>query len=629
MPIESETLRIAFLDWLPLAAVYWCLAVGGLALLGGLFGLLLAMVERGPVAGISRSVGVITSGVADLFGISPRRVMALAWLAFKESIRRRVVVVFAIFILILLFAGWFLDPGSPNPGRLYLSFVLTATSYLVLLLALFLSAFSLPAEIRSRTLHTVVTKPVRPSEIVLGRLLGFTAIGTGLLVLMGVVSYIFVVQGLSHSHAISEEDLTLVAQSSQDGKFWIKGGKTSPANDHRHGAYVDSTGNMRTAVERGHWHKMSASGDQKTYTLGSPQGMLQARVPVYGHMRFRDRDGIDTQEGLNVGDEWFYRGYIPGLTPAALVWRFQNVDPDDYPEELPLEMSIGVFRTHKGNMEKGILGSISVRNPKNGLTVEVEIFESKEFTIRRMAIPRKITKYSNVGMVSRKIETPEGVVSEPPQSEVNPTLAEKREFDLFEDLVSDGEVEIWLHCLEPGQYFGAAQPDLYLCAADVPFGINFIKGYMGIWLQMVLVIGFGVMFSTFLSGSVAMIATLGTLVGGFFVEFMGSLAKGQVYGGGPLEALIRLLKQMNLMTDLNLGYGDKFVEMIDSVFEGGLWAVSSVLPAFGQFSYSQHLAYGFNVPGELLLRHMVMAIAYLLPLFVVGYFFLKTREVAR
>ena len=121
----------------------------------------------------------------DLTHLSPRRVWALAWLAVKESIRRRVVVVFAVFIVILLFAGWFLDPGSADPARLYLSFVLTATSYLVLLLALFLSSLSLPADIKNRTLHTVVTKPVRRSEIVLGRILGFTAVGTALLLVMG------------------------------------------------------------------------------------------------------------------------------------------------------------------------------------------------------------------------------------------------------------------------------------------------------------------------------------------------------------------------------------------------------------------------------------------------------------
>ena len=82
-------------------------------------------------------------------------------------------VVFVVFVLVLLFAGWFLDSSSDHPARLYLSFVLTATELLVLLLAVFLSAFSLPNDIKSKTIHTVVTKPVRASEIVLGRILGF------------------------------------------------------------------------------------------------------------------------------------------------------------------------------------------------------------------------------------------------------------------------------------------------------------------------------------------------------------------------------------------------------------------------------------------------------------------------
>ena len=49
--------------------------------------------------------------------------------------------------------------------------------------------------------------------------------------------------------------------------------------------------------------------------------------------------------------------------------------------------------------------------------------------------------------------------------------------------------------------------------------MNFIKGYLGIWLQMLLVIVLGVMFSTFLSGPVAMLATIGALLGGFFNDY--------------------------------------------------------------------------------------------------------------
>lgn len=61
---------------------------------------------------------------------------------------------------------------------------------------------------------------------------------------------------------------------------------------------------------------------------------------------------------------------------------------------------------------------------------------------------------------------------------------------------------------------------MYLHHRNASFALNFAKGYIGIWLQMAVVTGLGVMFSTFLSGSVAMLATLGTLVGGFFSDFM-------------------------------------------------------------------------------------------------------------
>jgi hypothetical protein len=110
---------------------------------------------------------------------------AMAKLAILESMRRRVLIVFFVFALLLLFAGWFLDPASDHPARLYISFVLTATERLMLAMAILLSVFSLPNDIKNRTIYTVVTKPVRATEIVLGRALGFCAVNTVLLVLMG------------------------------------------------------------------------------------------------------------------------------------------------------------------------------------------------------------------------------------------------------------------------------------------------------------------------------------------------------------------------------------------------------------------------------------------------------------
>lgn len=620
-------------QWLLPAAAWWVLVLAGISLAALVVGYVIATLQHGPVGAIRVTLGVIKSGMGDLVRISPRRTIALAWLAVKESIRRRVVVGFGVFILVLLFAGWFLDPGSPDPAKLYLSFVLTATGYLVPLLALLLSAFSLPNDIRTRTLYTVVTKPVRASEIVLGRILGFATITTGLLIVMALLSYFFVVTGLSHTHTLTADDLRPTG-TAEGGKRDLVG-DTGRTNKHRHHIFIDSEGGARVDATHGHTHDLIVN-DDGSYALSPPRGMLVARVPVYGKLAFRDRDGRDTSKGINVGDEWMYRSYIQGGSPAAAMWTFTNLTPERFPESLPLEATIGVFRTHKGEITRGVLGSISVRNPDTGLTVETEIFEAKEFAVNEFTIPRKITRFSSAQVISRQVDTIEGIKSFPPLDQRDPELAKKSEYDLFQDLVTaDGRTEIWLRCLEPGQYFGAAEFDTYLRASNAPFWANFLKGYYGIWLQTILVIGFGVMFSTFLSGPVAMLATLGALLGGYFNDFMYSLAVGRtaegdiVYGGGPVESLIRLVKQQNIMTEMDPSLGATVAQMMDVVLGYGLRVMATILPSFGDFSYANYVASGFDVAGNVILVRTVTALAFLIPVFIAGYLCLKNREVAQ
>jgi hypothetical protein len=655
-----------FLEWWQAATLHWLLIVGGLALLLTLGGLLVVTLERGPGAAFSKLAGLLLSGAKDLLLLSPRRVWALTWLAVKESIRRRVVVAFAVFVVVLLFAGWFLDPSSHHPGRLYMDVVLSATSYLVLLLALFLSALSLPNDIRNRTLHTVVTKPVRPSEIVLGRMIGFTIVGTVLLGVMCLLSYGFVVRGLSHSHTIDAADVTrlekaaaimhegkLDAQTVRDKKDGDSVIYSRPKLDlqttrdqgHRHRFQVDPNLATRSRTihldeEAGHTHDLSytirrstdASGKavaKLDYTLGPPRGALVARVPIYGKLMFRDRSGIDAERGINTGDEWTYRSFIQGGTQAAAIWTF-DLDPRQFPREVPVEMNIGVFRTYKGNIEKGVLGSLAVRNPKNGLTVEVQIFQSTEFIVKKIVVPRRIVNYSGKRIMQRTAATPHGMVVSPPADQYDPALLKKTEFDLFRDLSDNGKFEVWLQCVEPAQYFGAAQPDLYIRAGDASFELNFVKAYLGIWMQMVLMIAFGVMFSTFLSGPVALTATLGALVGGLFNDFMTQLAHHQVVGGGPTEALVRILKQQNVVTELDPGLGTTVVKvLLDKPAELFLRLMSSILPSFGDFGYAGFVAYGYNVDLNMLAVHLVTTFSFLVPLFIAGYFFLKTREIAR
>ncbi len=406
-----------------------------------------------------------------------------------------------MFIVVLLFAGWFLDTDSPDPSVLFLSFVLSATTYLAWAMAVFISAFSLPAEFKTRTIYTVVTKPVRPGEIVLGRILGFTLIGSVLLALMGGISYVFAYRLLVHSHEVDVASLRSAGAKTDDGQV----GRTSLVHGHRHEVQLGPDGNGKTDIANGHWHTVTAQrdGDKTRYVLSDPEGMFVARVPVYGDLRFKDRSGRGVDRGISVGKEFKYRSFIEGASPAAAIWTFHGITPERFRTGLPIEMTIRVFRSHKGDINKGIAGTLVVRNPQTGRGSQEIPFIAKDDKI----------DYKKIGT---KILDPKG-----------------QELDLFKDLVDEeGNVEVVMQCLNSGQYFGMAAPDLYLRAADASFKLNFLKAFFGIWLTMALVISFAVMFSTFLSGPVAMLATISILVIGLFTQDISDLAAGITEGAG-------------------------------------------------------------------------------------------------
>ena len=146
MVLEDKEIT-PFFEWLP-GGLFLLGVVLLILVLGGIFlGYLVSVMRYGPAVAFSRVISAISTGIKELFEISPRRIIAMTTLAFREAIRRKVLVVFGVFMAILLFAGWFLDSGADHPARLYLSFVLTATNYLIMMLAVFLSTFSLTNDV--------------------------------------------------------------------------------------------------------------------------------------------------------------------------------------------------------------------------------------------------------------------------------------------------------------------------------------------------------------------------------------------------------------------------------------------------------------------------------------------------
>jgi len=366
---------------------------------------------------------------------------------------------------------------------------------------------------------------------------------------------------------------------------------------------LNEDGKGVTDESKGHQHTVTTTKDNEEtiYKVGPPIGNLSARVPVYGTLTYTDRNGI-VNAGLNVGYMSEYRKFIAGGSLSSAIWNFENVNESDFPDGLEIEMNIEAFRTYKGDIVTPVRGTLILRSPDETVESERVSFLVKE-SLDRKVIPLKLSGF--------RLNKPE-------------------KLDLFKDLVVDGRLQIIIRCEDSQQYLGMAAADLALRAGEKTFAWNFFKGYVSIWLQMFIVICFGVMYSTFLSGPVAMVATLSSLVLGFFGSNIDTFFNQQYNGGGPVEAIVRILTQKGTMIDLDLGNQalERTIRTIDYGMMSGVSTLKSAVPDFGRLGTSDFIAYGVDLFDGLLARHLLIALGYFLMTTIIGYFFLKTREMA-
>lgn len=568
----------------------------GLLLLALVVGYAVSASRRGLLRGGDYTYHTVVGGIGELFQTSPRRVWALARLAMKEAWRRRVIVALAVFFIILLFANWFLDVETPKPARLYLSFVLTATTYLVLIISLVLSAFSLPADFKSKTIYTVVTKPVHASEIILGRVIGFTIVATALLVVMGLCSYVFVVRSLGHTHRVDMETLVNVEEN---GEVIGRKGQTTKAIGHRHDVEIYEDGSGEARLTFGHRHRIEKQGDG--YVVLAPEGYIQARVPQYGKLQFVDRSGQAKNSGISVGNEWTYRSFIDGNTPATAIWTFDNVSEAINPEGLPIALTVEVFRTYKGIIGQDISGTIQLKNPDNDMASEPLPFPAQDAQVDEFDFKRELTSVTG------------------------------QSIDLYDDLVGEnGTIEVHVKCLERSQYFGFAQADCYIRRPDGSPIASIAKVYTSIWVQAVIVIAVGVTISTLVSGPVALVFTSGFIILGFWRQDFLDIALGKNYGGAFAESIFRIANQSNVMTQLDPGILPTILTGFDRfVSRPIMWAVGQCLPDFSSISTVNYAADGYNLPWDRVAADATTGLGFVVASTIVGFFLLRTREVAR
>ncbi len=626
-----------------------------------IYGLRISLTYMGYVVAL-RILGMF---LYELVAVRGRRLYSIALLSIREANRRMWApwVVITVFLLVLAFTHWFLQPPrAAEMGRLYVGTLTLLCSVLLTVMVTILTPLSLPTDIQQQTIYTVVSKPVRRLEMIWGRMIGYMTLVTVLVVLFGGISLLY---------------------------LWRTVGLT-----------IEQTETAALKAKR-----ENRQSDFKLLTEQADQlrTRLQAREPVKGSLSFLDSRGIPHAMGIDVGQDQSMReprSHIEGATPSAAIWSYGMV-PDPFtpraqkPRTLNRRIPVDEF-LRSGTIEWDLdriyqlLEQIKAANiAKSQPNLSATASSQLDATIARnqTELDRIQSDYDAKKQQSADLEqkVTEAETAQRPKEEVDalrskiaelhsPMVTVEMSFNVYRTTKgkigeavyaeiqaknyntnaefvdafpikeyytnrilfdpsllagSNGALRIEIRCMSPTQYLGMAESDLYLLPRSGNFGINYMKGLFGIWLQAMVLTAIGVCAGTFLSWPVALLTTISFFVAGQLAfAFLVDFTRQAVLGGGPFESLIRLVTHDNQMSDLAPTAGVVLAKTLDSLVMPVMSMLVYVVPNFNALDVSNMVADGFAVSWGLLGLNTLLALAYALPFSLAGYFILKNREVA-
>ncbi len=105
------------------------------------------------------------------------RIWAIVENTFKEGLRQRILMLLVIFGILVIFISIFLGPFALGEAPKIIRDVgLAAASLFGTLVAILIGSTLIHKDIEKRTIYTVITKPVKRSEIIIGKFLGLMLI---------------------------------------------------------------------------------------------------------------------------------------------------------------------------------------------------------------------------------------------------------------------------------------------------------------------------------------------------------------------------------------------------------------------------------------------------------------------
>ena len=280
-------------------------------------------------------------------------IWAVATNTIKQALRMKIAAVFIILLLILLpVMGTAMTGDGTMKGRLqtFISYGLSLTSFLLCLLTIVVSIYSLTSDIQQRQIYTVITKPVRRFQLLFGKLLGVILLDVALLALFSAIIYAVAIYIPTYFNA-NEADLIQL-----DNEFYTARNGLIPAE-------VDVSPEVLEAYD-----KLKKSG------------RLPEDVP---------REKIIAR--LTEDQRRWKRAAVPG---QQLIWEFQKVKPLDPKQSLFIRFKYDVSVNPPDLNVYGIWTVGDYRQIKYGTKIETPIrnFDRKDLirTFHEIEVPANV-----------------------------------------------------------------------------------------------------------------------------------------------------------------------------------------------------------------------------------------------
>jgi hypothetical protein len=282
-----------------------------------------------------------------------RSIWAVAINTVKQALRLKIAAVFIVLLLVLLpVMGLKMTGDGTLKGRMqaFVSYGLSLTTLLLALLTIFTAAYTLTSDVKDKQVYTVLTKPIRRFQFILGKLFGVILLDAGLLTLFSVIIYSITILLPTLLHADNEQ----IAQVRNE--FFTARASLAPVEP-------DISQELDQA-----YNKLKQAGEVPAGVDGNPVARRNYKNELARRIGLRKRAAM-------VGEE--------------LLWEFNNVKPQDPNLFIRFKYDVAVNPQDLSIYSKWVVGDVRQLHLATPIETPLYSLERKDLirTFREFTVP--------------------------------------------------------------------------------------------------------------------------------------------------------------------------------------------------------------------------------------------------